>query len=186
VLHECDHEDDRGVAKNIARPRLNPNRPEASAAGDQMTGDESAIQAVETELALLLRRAEATRRADLGADHSTLDRAAYVILRQLDTNDDSHVGALADVLGLDGSTVTRQVAAMERDGLVERRRDPADGRGTLISATTQGRTSLRTVRQARAELYEHVLAGWSSVDRATLAACLHRLNESLDAHARSK
>jgi NADH-quinone oxidoreductase subunit H len=35
-------------------------------------------------------------------------------------------------------------------------------------------------------VYGIVLAGWSSVDRANLAACLHRLNESLDAHARSK
>src|SRR5262249_59860279 len=99
--------------------------------------------------------------ADPVAAHRAFDRAAYVILRQLDESGDTNVGALASMLGLDGSTVTRQVAAMERDGLVERLRDPADGRGTVIVATAHGRSQLRVVRRARAELYEQVLADWS-------------------------
>jgi DNA-binding MarR family transcriptional regulator len=145
---------------------------------------DDAIRSIETEVALLLRRAEATRRADPHAEHRALDRAAYVILRQLEASGNANVGALATLLGLDGSTVTRQVAAMERDGLVERRRDPSDGRGTLIVATVHGRARLRAVRQARAELYERVLADWSTQDRAILAALLHRFNESLNQHAR--
>src|SRR5215470_10818834 len=108
-----------------------------------MTTDEPVIQSIETEIALLLRRAEATRRAAAGVEHRALDRAAYVILRQLDEGGDLNVGSIAARLGLDGSTVTRQVAAMERDGLVERRRDPSDGRGTLIVVTTHGRARLR-------------------------------------------
>jgi DNA-binding MarR family transcriptional regulator len=144
------------------------------------------IRSIETELALLLRRAEATRRADPRAEHRTLDRAAYVILHQLETSGDANVGTLATLLGLDGSTVTRQVAGMERDGLVERRRDPSDGRGTLIVATAHGKARLRAVRQARSDLYERVLADWSTPDRATLATLLHRLNESLNQHTRPR
>jgi DNA-binding MarR family transcriptional regulator len=145
---------------------------------------ESVIQSIETDVAMLMRRAEATRRATPNAGHRALDRAAYVILRQLDAHGDTNVGALAVLLGLDGSTVTRQVAAMERDGLVERRRDPTDGRGTVIVATPHGQSRLRQVRQARAELYEQILADWSTQDRRTLAVMLHRLNESLDANRR--
>ena len=151
-----------------------------------MTADESVIQTIETEVALLLRRAEATRRSSPEAEHRALDRAAYVILRQLEASGDTNVGALASQLGLDGSTVTRQVAAMERDGLVERRRDPSDGRGTLIVATAHGRARLRSVRHARAELYERVLADWSTADRASLAVLLHRFNESLNQHTRPR
>ena len=149
-----------------------------------MTADESVIQTIETEVALLLRRAEATRRSSPEAEHRALDRAAYVILRQLEASGDTNVGALASQLGLDGSTVTRQVAAMERDGLVERQRDPSDGRGTVIVATTHGLSRLRAVRRARAELYERVLGEWSTEDRRTLARMLHRLNESLNLHLR--
>ena len=145
----------------------------------------SAVATIEAELALLLRRAEATRRAGNQA-HRALDRAAYVILRQLDESGPANVGALASGLGVDASTATRQIAAMERDHLVRRGRDPDDGRGTVISATANGLTKYRAVRRARAELYESILAGWSEADQRTLAAMLHRLNASLDAHMRGQ
>jgi DNA-binding MarR family transcriptional regulator len=144
----------------------------------------TAIESIETEVALLLRRAEATRRAVPGAAHRALDRAAYVLLRRLTQDGPANVGTLAADLGLDASTVTRQVTAMEREGYVRRDRDPYDGRGTVISVTATGVTRTKTVRRARADLYEEILTGWSAADRATLATLLHRLNQSMDAHAR--
>ncbi len=145
----------------------------------------SAVATIEAEVALLLRRAEATRRASDEA-HRTLDRAAYVILRQLDESGPTNVGTLAIGLGVDASTATRQVAAMERDHLVRREPDPNDGRGTVISPTTMGLSRYRAVRRARAELYDGILAGWSEADRRRLATMLHRLNEALDAHTRAR
>jgi DNA-binding MarR family transcriptional regulator len=93
---------------------------------------------------------------------------------------------MAFSLGVDASTATRQVAAMERDGLVRRERDPEDGRGTVISPTASGLAKYRAVRRARAELYDAILAGWSEPDRRTLATMLHRLNEALDVHTRAR
>lgn len=46
-------------------------------------------------------------------------------------------------------TMTRLVQALERDGLVQRRPDPADGRGVLIEATRRGRTVLQQGRLRR-------------------------------------
>src|SRR5262249_38881602 len=60
---------------------------------------ESVIQSIETEIALLFRRADATARAAPGSEHRALDRAAYVILRQLEASGDLNVGALAALLG---------------------------------------------------------------------------------------
>lgn len=148
------------------------------------TGDSNPIPAIEAELALLMRRAEATRRVGSQA-HRALDRAAYVILHQLELSGPAQVGGIAAALAVDASTATRQVAAMERDGLVRRAADPRDGRATLISATTSGRATYRSVRRARAQLYERVLAEWSPRDRRALATLLHRLNEALDAHTRA-
>ena len=46
-------------------------------------------------------------------------------------------GALAECLQSDPSTVSRQVAALVKDGLLERRADPADGRASLLVLTAK-------------------------------------------------
>ena len=147
--------------------------------------DEITLGRIETEVALLMRFGEATRRSKSGAEHRVLDRAAYVILRHLDTAGPQNISALADRLNLDGSTVTRQVSAMQRDGLILREPDPTDGRGTVVTPTPAGLHRMATVRTARTRLYDSILADWSAADRRSLAGLLHRLNESLDTHIRN-
>jgi DNA-binding MarR family transcriptional regulator len=138
------------------------------------------IGTIETEVALLMRRGEATRRAVPMAPHRALDRAAYLILRHLDVAGPQNVSALADALHLDGSTMTRQVAALLRDGLVSRQPDPQDRRGAVIAATPAGLDRMTGVRDAREKLYEALLAEWSEEDRQALARLLHQFNASLD------
>lgn len=144
-----------------------------------------AIGAIETEVALLMRRGEATRRATPVAAHRALDRAAYLLLRRLQQDGPQNVSALAAALNLDGSTVTRQVAALLRDGLVIRERDPQDGRGAVISASASGVARLAAVREAREKLYDQILADWSDEERERLAGYLHRLNAAIDDYTRS-
>jgi DNA-binding MarR family transcriptional regulator len=143
------------------------------------------ISAIETEVAVLMRRGEATRRAMPVPAHRALDRAAYLILRHLAAAGPQNVSVLAAALHLDGSTVTRQVASLLRDGLVSRKRDPQDRRGAVIAATPAGLSRMSAVRKAREELYARMLAGWSGEDLSMLAALLHRLNQSMDEYARS-
>ncbi|TNH22052.1 MarR family transcriptional regulator [Micromonospora orduensis] len=141
--------------------------------------DETTLGRIETEVALLMRFGEATRRATGTAEHRVLDRAAYVILRHLADAGPQNVSALATRLNLDGSTVTRQVSALQRDGLIVRAPDPTDGRGTVISPTPAGLQRMAAVQAARTRLYGDMLADWSGEDRAALAALLGRLNQAL-------
>ncbi|MET7709293.1 MarR family transcriptional regulator [Micromonospora sp. NPDC005413] len=141
---------------------------------------------IETEVALLMRFGEATRRATGTAEHRVLDRAAYVILRHLDTAGPQNVSALAARLNLDGSTVTRQVSALQRDGLITRNPDPTDGRGTVISPTAAGLQRMAAVRAARTRLYGEMLGDWPADDRETLAVLLHRLNKALESRNRPR
>ena len=138
------------------------------------------LEAIETEVALLMRRAEATRRAGGEAPHRALDRAAYLVLRRLESDGPLQINALADALGLDGSTVTRQVSALERDGLVRRGRSEADGRAIVVTPTAGGLRRMAGVRAARIDLYERILAGWEERDRVALGSLLTRLNHDME------
>jgi DNA-binding MarR family transcriptional regulator len=146
--------------------------------------DDAVLDTIETQVAMLMRLGEATRRATELKPHRALDRSAYVILRHLQAAGPLNVSALADRLNLDGSTVTRQVTALEKDGLVQRTPDPRDGRGTVIAPTDKGLTQVDAVRKARREVYDVVLGDWSESDRAQLAAVLERLTETLDEYLR--
>jgi DNA-binding MarR family transcriptional regulator len=139
-----------------------------------------AISTVETEITWLMRRGEAIHRTARVAPTRALDRAAYLLLRRLAEAGPQNVNALADALALDGSTVTRQVTALERDALVIRERDPKDGRVIRVRPTRSGLARMTAVRAARRELYARVLGEWSAADRELLADLLTRLNDTLE------
>jgi DNA-binding MarR family transcriptional regulator len=147
--------------------------------------EDEVLGTIETQVALLMRLGEATRRSTDVKPHRALDRAAYVILRRLQQDGPQNVSALATALNLDGSTVTRQVTALQKDGLIERRRDPRDGRGTVIEATAVGLQQVDAVRKARRSLYGTVLHDYSWEERRELAATLERFTAALDAHMRT-
>jgi DNA-binding MarR family transcriptional regulator len=143
------------------------------------------VEQIETEVALLMRRADATQRASAEAPHRALDRAAYLVLRRLRDDGPLKVGELAAALGLDGSTMTRQVTGLERDGLVRRGRSVADGRAIVVTPTAEGLRRMRGVRAARVELYDRILSDWSDRDRADLARLLGRLNLDMERTTRT-
>lgn len=149
-----------------------------------MTADD-VLGTIETQVAFLMRLGEATRRSTAGRPSRALDRAAYVILRRLQAVGPMNVSAVADVLNLDGSTVTRQLTTLENDGLIERRRDPADGRGTVVEATPKGLAQVDAVREARRVVFSQVLSDYTPAEMQELAANLERFTRAIDGFARS-
>jgi DNA-binding MarR family transcriptional regulator len=136
-----------------------------------------ALDVIEIEMAVLARSLELLRRR--GRIHREMDRAGYLLLRTLEETGPLPVTQLADRVGLDASTVTRQVAALEADGFTERRADPADRRCAIVVPSAHGRRLMREVQRRRRERFEELLAGWSDEDRAHLARLLARLNRSV-------
>jgi DNA-binding MarR family transcriptional regulator len=53
---------------------------------------------------------------------------------------------LAEIERVKRPTVTRTLACLEREGLIERTPDPADGRSSLVSINAAGRERLRRLR----------------------------------------
>ena len=77
-------------------------------------------------------------------------------------------------------TVTRVVARLEADGLVERAADPADGRSCLVSVSDAGRELLEAVRTRKDAYLARRLESLDDDDRAALdraAAVLERMLE---------
>jgi len=147
--------------------------------------DDEVLGTIETQVALLMRLGEATRRSTGVAPHRALDRAAYVILRRLQQDGPQNVSVLAAGLNLDGSTVTRQLTALQTDGLIERQPDPRDRRGTVIEATALGLRQVDAVRAARRELYGTMLRDYSDQERQELATALERLTAALGSYMRA-
>ena len=87
-------------------------------------------------------------------------RASYgSVLLPLFEDDGLRMGELASRARLSKQTMTTMVRLVERDGLVERRPDPVDGRATRVHLSAKGRR-FRPVA-------EHVLA---ELDKAAVAA----------------
>jgi DNA-binding MarR family transcriptional regulator len=144
---------------------------------DNEPGGADAIGTIELELIKLVRHLETfARRSSL---YVRVDRAGYLAMRVLDGLGPVSTNALAQALGLDASTVTRQVTALERGGLVARRPDPADGRSSTITLTPEGRQSMREVEQERRRRIEALVRDWDDAEQAGLADALTRLNSSL-------
>jgi len=68
------------------------------------------------------------------------------------------ISALAAAEQVRVPTMSRLVAALERDGLATRTPDPRDGRASLVRATASGRSALRRGRARRVAELAHRLA----------------------------
>lgn len=77
------------------------------------------------------------------------------------------------------STLSRQVAAMERAGLVSRMPDAEDGRAVQVVLTPRGRARYREALPIALEEAEAGLAALTSTERAELRRLLGRLTGAL-------
>ena len=102
------------------------------------------------EAAARLRLA-ATRLARRLRQHSEsgLTPSQHAALATIERCGSLTLGRLAEAERVSAPTITRVVALLEEQALVERRPDPADGRATLVQLTDDGQTLLTTVRRQR-------------------------------------
>ncbi|MCS7484259.1 MarR family winged helix-turn-helix transcriptional regulator [Umezawaea endophytica] len=103
-----------------------------------------------------------------------MDKAAFVLLANLAHLGPSRSSALAEAVLSDPSTVSRQVAGLVKDGLVERRADPEDGRASVLVATGAGQQLLRERRRMRNEAIARMFGSWSQPDWQTFTDLLER------------
>ena len=139
----------------------------------------SKIEVIETELAALTRTLEGMSRRS--AIYRDLDRAGYLLARTLAARGPSSINGLAERLGLDATTVTRQVATMESAGFVRRRRDPRDARVSRIELSALGKRRMVEVRAGREKRIARLLDQWPEADQLAFGELLTRFNAAIRA-----
>jgi len=131
---------------------------------------------LEREIGLLLRRSRAISARLARELHPDLDGAAYGLLALLQDAGPLRATSLVTRLGLDKSTVSRQIASLVELGLVDRAPDPADGRAQVLTPSAEGSARLSRIREARRARWESDMADWPQDDVARLGELLGRLN----------
>ncbi|HEV7212333.1 MAG TPA: MarR family winged helix-turn-helix transcriptional regulator [Blastococcus sp.] len=112
--------------------------------------------------------------------YGELPSFGWALLLPLERDGDQRCSALAAQAGVDISVASRQIAALERSGHVERRPDPNDGRASLLRLTPAGTTALAEARALRSDWALGALAGWDEDDAQLLSELLDRLVADLD------
>lgn len=141
--------------------------------------DPALLDALQHQVAVFARRAEQSRLGGVGQARNSMDRAAYLLLNRLDQEGPMGVKALAAGMGIDSSTVTRQVAPLVDSGLVSRATHPEDGRAVVLQLSERGQARLDEVRTSRRALMALVTEEWSEAEREAFTTLLTRFNASL-------
>jgi DNA-binding MarR family transcriptional regulator len=138
------------------------------------THDIDAIAAAMMDLIGLLN---SPRQDDVLLDAAgvSLPRALFPLLVRIGASGAIGVGLLAEQMGRDHSTISRQVAALENLGLVKRRANADDSRINEAAITDKGRQTVSRIAKARRKLLGRLLSDWSEKERHDLA----RLNRKL-------
>ncbi|SDE61306.1 MarR family winged helix-turn-helix transcriptional regulator [Auraticoccus monumenti] len=136
------------------------------------------VPVLERELRSFFRRLRQWQR---GADRVglELDEHTFGVLSTVHDRGPSRLQDLAADLGLDASTVSRHVTALERCGLLTRVPDPDDRRARRVILTADGSAAWSRDREARRELVRRALSRWPADDRRRLTSLLTQLNAEL-------
>lgn len=111
-----------------------------------------------------------------------IDIAAARVLGALAESGASRPSDIAAAIHLDLSTVSRHLGALEKQALVRKSRDPADGRASSVELTEAGYAILGQILTNRARAIAPVLDSWSVQDRDQLFCLLTRLASDLHTH----
>jgi DNA-binding MarR family transcriptional regulator len=140
---------------------------------------DTANKHIEQQLTVLLRRVQRIHLSTSSGDVA-LERSAYGIMCKLADEGPQRLGALATAFGLDPSTITRQVQALEEMQLAQRSTDPSDRRASILDLSDTGRTVLEETRAHRRARLQLALADWPEADLSDFARLLAEFNLSLD------
>lgn len=108
----------------------------------------------------------------------TLDSALFPLLVGIHRYGPIGVVDLAERSGRDYTTVSRQVAKLQKLSLIARRASPSDARVNEAVISDEGRKMVGAIDLARSRIISTMLADWTETDVQRLALLLRRLADN--------
>lgn len=93
---------------------------------------------------------------------------------------------LARITRMEQPSMAQMLVRMERDGLIQRAPDPADGRSSLVTLTESAKARLPNACAVLFQGNREVLVGFTEAETAQLTDLLTRLIENLDSIANAE
>lgn len=125
------------------------------------------------------------KRADAVAAQLGLSEAAgWTLLSLQHAGAGAHLTVLADVMGLEGPSVSRQLNTLVEAGLVERRDDPGDRRAKTLHITLAGQEVCTRLNSLLHDVRVHLLQDASVEEMAVLLRVCQRIQARAAAPAR--
>lgn len=113
----------------------------------------------------------------LAASEVKLDRALFPLLSRIAMHEPLNTVDLANLVGRDHSTVSRQVAKLEECGLIERVPAPNDRRARMLVTSKAARDLMSKVTEVRRRWMEEHFSEWSQAERDQLIRLMTRMME---------
>jgi DNA-binding MarR family transcriptional regulator len=108
-----------------------------------------------------------------------LDRALFPLLVGIERFGPVGVVELADGVGRDYTTVSRQVGRLEELGLVSRHAHPTDGRVRAAAITAAGKAMTDRVDAARERFFRATFSDWSPEEIDTFVSDVRRFADAM-------
>jgi DNA-binding MarR family transcriptional regulator len=150
----------------------------ALAAKTEVLSDD--VVAVADNFVRLMRAFGRSRAQILAAAAHDVEWSAQVILKCLGDAGPLRSSAVAEHVRSDPSTVSRQVAALVKEGLIERRADPEDGRACLLVLTDKAGAVLKDHDDIRNQYFARMLGDWSERDLRKFADLMERFTRDYE------
>ena len=149
----------------------------AAPVADELLADSADIASAVVDLMRQLHGIKARLATGPEADHSPL-----FLLVKLAHTGPLRASSLAERVGADPSTVSRQVASLVKAGFVRREADPNDGRACLLVPTDLGLAKVEEYKDRQAVAMAPIVGEWSGQERADFLRLLRKYVTSIDTH----
>jgi DNA-binding MarR family transcriptional regulator len=120
-----------------------------------------------------------TRTGNRLAGRIDLTQQKWVLLAALEKHGECVLSQLGQSLLVTKANITGMVDRLERDGLVERRRDAADRRLWWVKLTQKGKDVLAAMNEIQAQWFERCFKDFEEAEMSEFLAQLKKLNQAV-------
>jgi DNA-binding MarR family transcriptional regulator len=138
------------------------------------------VREVADSFVVLVRAFNRLRARFLAAAAHDVEWSGHVVLKCVANGGPMRTSDIAECVHSDPSTVSRQVSGLVKDGLLERRADPEDGRASLLVVTDRARAVLADHDEIRVQQFARMLQDWNERDLHRFATLLRRFTTDFE------